>query len=364
MKENFKKGKGEDEIMSADLRKPIRCPGCGAMNHPDSCFCQECGAPLGRMRTQNPDGMQNQRQQMQNPGGMQNQQMQTAEKSSNTTIIAAVVAGIAVVFVIGVVIALVVFGNSGRKQTRTTAKTSSMESEDMQGDNEEDTAADVQADIDAVNNRSCTVQGTIYYTDNSKEPVLVLKEAQSVYVNSTTGEKILYNSVSSISLASYPITGEKMKRYNNVEVAVDGALWAEDDVIYMDVDDVFGEPKEEVTEKKTEKETEPKAESRTVTTPSNADYILPDSDKKYLTSSDVAGLSVREINYAKNEIYARHGRKFDSKELREYFESKSWYYGSVSPSDFSTKVFNKYENANIQFLDKKEKELGVYQLDQ
>ena len=234
----------------------------------------------------------------------------------------------------------------------------------MQGDNEEDTAADVQADIDAVNNRSCTVQGTIYYTDNSKEPVLVLKEAQSVYVNSTTGEKILYNSVSSISLASYPITGEKMKRYNNVEAAVDGALWAEDDVIYMDADNVFGEPKAEATEKKTEKETEPKAENRTVTTPSNSDYILPDSDKEYLTSSDVAGLSVREINYAKNEIYARHGRKFDSKELREYFESKSWYYGTVSPSDFSTTVFNKYENANIQFLDKKEKELGVYHLDQ
>lgn len=348
--------------MSTDLRKPIRCPRCGAMNHPDSCFCQECGAPLERRQMQNPGGMQNQRQQM------QGQYSQPAEKSNNTTIIAAVVAGVAVVFVIGVVIALVVFGNSGRKQTKTTAKTTPLESADVQGNQAEDTEADVQADIDAVNNRSCTVQGTIYYTGNSKEPVLVLKEAQSVYVNSTTGERILYNSVSSISLASYPITGEKMKRYNNVEVAVDGALWAEDDVIYMDVDDVFGEPKAEATEKKTEKETEketePKAENRTVTTPSNSDYILPDSDKEYLTSSDVAGLSVREINYAKNEIYARHGRKFDSKELREYFESKSWYYGTVSPSDFSTKVFNKYENANIQFLDKKEKELGVYQLDQ
>ena len=169
--------------MSTDLRKPIRCPRCGAMNHPDSCFCQECGAPLERRQMQNPGGMQNQRQQMQGPYS------QPAEKSNNTTIIAAVVAGVAVVFVIGVVIALVVFGNSGRKQTKTTAKTTPLESADVQGKQAEDTEADVQADIDAVNNRSCTVQGTIYYTGTSKEPVLVLKEAQSVYVNSTTGER-------------------------------------------------------------------------------------------------------------------------------------------------------------------------------
>ena len=39
-----------------------------------------------------------------------------------------------------------------------------------------------------------------------------------------------------------------------------------------------------------------------------ADYIIPDSDTKLLTDSDIEGLSARELNYAKNEIYARHGR--------------------------------------------------------
>lgn len=38
----------------------------------------------------------------------------------------------------------------------------------------------------------------------------------------------------------------------------------------------------------------------------NKDYILPQSASYLLTESDIEGLDIREINYAKNEIYARH----------------------------------------------------------
>ena len=80
------------------------------------------------------------------------------------------------------------------------------------------------------------------------------------------------------------------------------------------------------------------------------DYILPESNSRYLTKGDVEGLSLREINYAKNEIYARHGRRFNSKELQDYFDSKSWYNGTISPDKFNTSVFNKYELKNAEFL--------------
>ena len=49
-------------------------------------------------------------------------------------------------------------------------------------------------------------------------------------------------------------------------------------------------------------------------------YIFPNSDTEYLTKSDLSGMSKSEINLAKNELYARHGRKFKSKELQEYFD--------------------------------------------
>lgn len=79
-------------------------------------------------------------------------------------------------------------------------------------------------------------------------------------------------------------------------------------------------------------------------------YILPYSNYEYLTWKDLNVLSLQEVNYARNEIYARHGRQFMSNELNEYFMSKAWYKGNVRPQDFDTSIFNEYEWANIQLL--------------
>lgn len=95
------------------------------------------------------------------------------------------------------------------------------------------------------------------------------------------------------------------------------------------------------------------------------DYILPDINSRYLTESDIQYLSIREINYAKNEIYARHGRRFQSQELQNYFNSKSWYRGTIEPSDFQQSVLNDYEKKNAELLSKREfsMESGGYKLD-
>lgn len=95
------------------------------------------------------------------------------------------------------------------------------------------------------------------------------------------------------------------------------------------------------------------------------EYIIPDSNSRYLTESDIQNLSIREINYAKNEIYARHGRKFQSHELQNYFNSKSWYRGIIEPSDFQQSVLNDYEKKNAELLSKREfsMESGGYKLD-
>ena len=96
-------------------------------------------------------------------------------------------------------------------------------------------------------------------------------------------------------------------------------------------------------------------------TTAQTDYIIPDSDSRYLTNADVAGLSIQEINYAKNEIFARHGRRFKSQELTSYFESKPWYEGRYDPDDFdanySGQLLNDYEKRNAEFLSEKEHEL-------
>ena len=103
--------------------------------------------------------------------------------------------------------------------------------------------------------------------------------------------------------------------------------------------------------------------------PEQDQYILPESNSRYLIDSDIDGMSLREINYAKNEIYARHGRKFKSEELQTYFDSKSWYTGKYEPEDFdenySSSMLNTYEKKNAEFL--RDKEFSIdpngYQLD-
>ena len=102
----------------------------------------------------------------------------------------------------------------------------------------------------------------------------------------------------------------------------------------------------------------------------DSEYIIADSATRLLTTSDIQGLSARELNYAKNEIYARHGRKFDSPELRNYFESKSWYIGkydgNVFDANYSDQLLSDIEKKNAEFLKDAENraQSGGYQLDQ
>ena len=107
-------------------------------------------------------------------------------------------------------------------------------------------------------------------------------------------------------------------------------------------------------ESKKNQTTETKKDSNNNSSSSNSgsssDYVLPGSSSQYLSASDVKNLSSYQLMIARNEIYARHGRKFNDSELQAYFNSKSWYKGTVNPEDFSTSVFNDYEIKNIQLI--------------
>ena len=122
------------------------------------------------------------------------------------------------------------------------------------------------------------------------------------------------------------------------------------------------EPETEA-ESETESETETESEIEADT---SSEYIFPDMDTRYLTQDEVSKLSLQAVCYAKNELYARHGRKFLSQELKDYFNDKTWYEGTVDPDSFSPGVFNTYENDNLLLLVSAEEKLlpGGYVLDQ
>lgn len=89
-----------------------------------------------------------------------------------------------------------------------------------------------------------------------------------------------------------------------------------------------------------------------------SDYILPYSDSEYISYSDLDGLSQEEVLLARNEIYARRGRKFTTESIKNYFESKSWYVPQYEPDDFPDSIFNEYEKENIKTIVAYETEKG------
>lgn len=88
------------------------------------------------------------------------------------------------------------------------------------------------------------------------------------------------------------------------------------------------------------------------------DYILPESNIRILTDDDFSDLTAEECRLARNELYARHGRRFNDNELQDYFDSKSWYQGTIAPEDFDENVFNEYEIMNRDLIVQYEQKQG------
>lgn len=87
------------------------------------------------------------------------------------------------------------------------------------------------------------------------------------------------------------------------------------------------------------------------------DYIFPNSSSVLLTDAEVSGISKDQLRIGRNEILARHGRRFNDQALQQYFDSKSWYNGTISPDEFDVNLdsrLNDVERANIEIIKKYE----------
>lgn len=116
----------------------------------------------------------------------------------------------------------------------------------------------------------------------------------------------------------------------------------------------------------TQAQTEPvSTEAQTVqpaTMPStvaiNNEFILPDSSVRVLDKSELAGFSAEQCRLARNEIYAKHGRMFDDAGLQNYFNSRSWYHGTIPAKQFNDNMLSDIEIQNRNLIIAFEKEMG------
>ena len=54
-------------------------------------------------------------------------------------------------------------------------------------------------------------------------------------------------------------------------------------------------------------------------------FIIPDSNTRLIAQSELFDISIHNLRIARNEIYARHGMRFSSRELQEHFNAMYWY---------------------------------------
>jgi serine/threonine-protein kinase len=72
---------------------------------------------------------------------------------------------------------------------------------------------------------------------------------------------------------------------------------------------------------------------------------------RLLTENDLRVASKEELRILRNTIFAKHGRKFVSKDLQDYFGTKEWYHPQYKEVDH---LLNNIEKKNIAFIQKHE----------
>lgn len=99
---------------------------------------------------------------------------------------------------------------------------------------------------------------------------------------------------------------------------------------------------------------DPVTTTTTAAPASTGTYIFPESSSRMLNWDDIGNLDDWHITLGRNEIYAKHGRKFNTPEIQAYFNSCSWYSGTIEPAVFDQAEWtylSDQELLNIAFLE-------------
>lgn len=81
------------------------------------------------------------------------------------------------------------------------------------------------------------------------------------------------------------------------------------------------------------------------------DYIFPNSNYDWLSyKKDLRNKTDEELRIGRNEVYARHGRRFADASLQSYFDAKDWYQGTIEPKDFNYNNISRIEQINIDAI--------------
>ena len=169
--------------------------------------------------------------------------------------------------------------------------------------------------------------------------------------------------------APAPSVTEVSEAEKEAEAAAEEARKAEEEAARKAEEEAARKAEEEAARKaeeeaarKAEEEAARKAEEEAAAAaaaqrpaPTDSSYILPESSSRNYSYEELNQLDDNTLQMAINEIYARHGRRFSTPSLQEYFDNKTWYNGTIAPEAFDGNegaYFNAYESANRELMAK------------
>ncbi|MBD2438652.1 protein kinase domain-containing protein [Nostoc sp. FACHB-110] len=71
---------------------------------------------------------------------------------------------------------------------------------------------------------------------------------------------------------------------------------------------------------------------------------------RLVTDADLDAKDGFTLDIMRNSIFARHGRRFDTPGLQEYFDNQPWYVPIYSPKAFPAKLLSKLEQRNVDYI--------------
>ena len=87
----------------------------------------------------------------------------------------------------------------------------------------------------------------------------------------------------------------------------------------------------------------------------NSQYIIPDSNTRYLTEAELWGYTREALRYIRNELLARHGYIFGDNKFGRYFDTKVWY----KEGGYENAILTSLEWDNINLIRKVERNMDT-----
>ena len=86
---------------------------------------------------------------------------------------------------------------------------------------------------------------------------------------------------------------------------------------------------------------------------------FPQTRERLLSASDIASWDFASVRYAINEIYARHGYAFQNPDIRQRFQTFSWYHSKpgISMEELEKRYLSRVEFGNAKLLAERRKVL-------